>query len=235
MRFLFAFLFVLVACSPPIDEPVGSAEAPLTMSPGDPLTFLDSGVHFPATGPHLVHTNVVTSGQPTELSIARSTDFPTGNSTLVLGDNYHYYTTVAGQVVTLTTTATASGGPSVWYFLVRGDGIQAAQASKFEIADNLAGGYAWELEPHITGTTSQKYGDRVTQATIDVEKETTTLQVRSGLTTPVILSETTPSIASGETALLVRRNVGGTYALSRVHVADADSCGTGYRCLRIDN
>jgi hypothetical protein len=43
------------------------------------------------------------------------------------------------------------------------------------------------------------------------------------------------NIADTETALLVRRNVGGTYSLVRISMDAADSCDTGYRCLRVPN
>ncbi|MEM2373189.1 MAG: hypothetical protein QXI11_01975 [Thermoproteota archaeon] len=43
------------------------------------------------------------------------------------------------------------------------------------------------------------------------------------------------SIADGETALLLRRNVGGTYSLVRVSMGPPDSGGTGYRVLRVPN
>jgi hypothetical protein len=43
------------------------------------------------------------------------------------------------------------------------------------------------------------------------------------------------NIADTETALLVRRNVGGTYSLVRISIDAADSCDTGYRCLRVPN
>ncbi|MEM1557977.1 MAG: hypothetical protein QXG12_05245, partial [Thermoproteota archaeon] len=43
------------------------------------------------------------------------------------------------------------------------------------------------------------------------------------------------AIADGETALLIRRNVGGTYSLVRVSMGPPDSGGTGYRVLRVPN
>ncbi|MEM2590870.1 MAG: hypothetical protein QXE63_06460, partial [Zestosphaera sp.] len=42
-------------------------------------------------------------------------------------------------------------------------------------------------------------------------------------------------IADGETALLIRRNVGGTYSVVRVSMGPPDSGGTGYRVLRVPN
>jgi hypothetical protein len=41
--------------------------------------------------------------------------------------------------------------------------------------------------------------------------------------------------ADGETALLLRRNVGGSYTLQRVSMGAADSGGTGYKVLRVPN
>ena len=41
--------------------------------------------------------------------------------------------------------------------------------------------------------------------------------------------------ADGETALLVRRNVGGAYSLQRVSMGAADSGGVGYKVLRVPN
>lgn len=49
------------------------------------------------------------------------------------------------------------------------------------------------------------------------------------------LVEARPSIADGETSLLLRRNVSGSYSMERVSMGSADSCGTGYRCLRVQN
>lgn len=43
------------------------------------------------------------------------------------------------------------------------------------------------------------------------------------------------TIADGETALLIRRNVGGTETLQRVSMGAADSGGTGYKVLRVAN
>jgi len=43
------------------------------------------------------------------------------------------------------------------------------------------------------------------------------------------------AIADGETALLIRRNVGGTYSVVRVSMGPPDSGGTGYRVLRVPN
>lgn len=45
----------------------------------------------------------------------------------------------------------------------------------------------------------------------------------------------TGTVADGETAMLVRRNVGGTYSLQRVSMGAADSGGTGYKVLRVPN
>lgn len=41
--------------------------------------------------------------------------------------------------------------------------------------------------------------------------------------------------ADTETTLLLRRNVGGTLTLQRVSMAAADSCGAGFKCLRVPN
>jgi hypothetical protein len=41
--------------------------------------------------------------------------------------------------------------------------------------------------------------------------------------------------ADGETTLLLRRNVGGSYTLQRVSMGAADSGGTGYKVLRVPN
>lgn len=41
--------------------------------------------------------------------------------------------------------------------------------------------------------------------------------------------------ADGETALLIRRNVSGSYSLVRVSMGAADSGGTGYKVLRVSN
>ena len=51
------------------------------------------------------------------------------------------------------------------------------------------------------------------------------------------LVEVTPDGATsdGQTALLIRRNIGGTFTLQRVSMGPADSGGTGYRALRVPN
>jgi hypothetical protein len=41
--------------------------------------------------------------------------------------------------------------------------------------------------------------------------------------------------AAGQTAILVRRNVGGTFSLQRVSVGASNSGGTGFRVLRVPN
>lgn len=43
------------------------------------------------------------------------------------------------------------------------------------------------------------------------------------------------SVADGSTALLVRRNVGGTYSLQQVSMGAADSGGAGFKVLRVPN
>lgn len=43
------------------------------------------------------------------------------------------------------------------------------------------------------------------------------------------------TLADTETALLVRRNVGGTYSLQRVSMGAADSAGSGFKVLRVPN
>jgi hypothetical protein len=45
----------------------------------------------------------------------------------------------------------------------------------------------------------------------------------------------TSSIADTETAMLVRRNVGGAYSLQRVSMDAVDTAGAGYRALRVPN
>ncbi len=199
--------------------PSGSAPTPLV---------------FPVVGGHISHTNAwLGDGQPATLSVTRSLDHPDGNSSLVVGDRYHAWSMLTGQVVAMSTSVSDDGNPGRGYFLLRDtDYLAALSTSMFEIADNLGGGYAWRLIPNITGTTSQQYGARVDQATIDMMNATTTLQVRSGAT---VLTETTPTILDGQTSLLVRKNTGGTLELSRVEVGSPDSCGTGYRCLRVPN
>jgi hypothetical protein len=42
-------------------------------------------------------------------------------------------------------------------------------------------------------------------------------------------------VSDGQTALLVRRNVGGTYSLQQVSMGSADSGGTGFKVLRVPN
>lgn len=49
------------------------------------------------------------------------------------------------------------------------------------------------------------------------------------------IAQLTSTIADGETGLLLRRNVGGTYSLQRVSMGAVDSGGTGYRLLRVAN
>jgi hypothetical protein len=49
------------------------------------------------------------------------------------------------------------------------------------------------------------------------------------------VSETDAAIADTETALLVRRNVGGTLSLQRVSMGIVDSGGSGFKLLRVPN
>lgn len=42
-------------------------------------------------------------------------------------------------------------------------------------------------------------------------------------------------IATTETSLLVRRNVAGSFSLQRVSMGAVDSCGAGFKCLRVPN
>jgi hypothetical protein len=50
-----------------------------------------------------------------------------------------------------------------------------------------------------------------------------------------LLAQVDGALADGETALLLRRNVGGAFALERVTVGPPDSAGPGFRVLRITN
>ncbi|MEW5840177.1 MAG: hypothetical protein AB1753_04160 [Thermoproteota archaeon] len=50
---------------------------------------------------------------------------------------------------------------------------------------------------------------------------------------PAVLADN--DVADGETALLVRRNVGGSLTLQRVSMGAADSGGAGYKVLRVLN
>lgn len=51
------------------------------------------------------------------------------------------------------------------------------------------------------------------------------------------LMEVTPDVSTpdGQTALLIRRNIGGTFTLQPVSMGPTDSGGTGYRVLRVPN
>ncbi len=234
MRGLF-LLLALAGCSTPPVERLGSTTAQLTLDAGEPLEWPDGSVsgliRFPSCGSQATHENIVRSGQPADLNLIKTCDYPTGNSSAQYGDTYHYYSTLVGQVVSISTASGAGCGPSGSYFLIReSDDLAAAQVSAWEVSNNLASDYAFELLPVWNGTTSMRYGPHVTQGTIDLVNAETTLRVRSGTT---VLTETTPAIADTETALLVRRNVGGSYSLQRVTQAATGSCGTGFRCLRV--
>lgn len=52
---------------------------------------------------------------------------------------------------------------------------------------------------------------------------------------PTTLGAFRPNIADTETALLVRRNVGGTFSLVRVSMGATDSGGSGFKVLRVPN
>jgi hypothetical protein len=54
-------------------------------------------------------------------------------------------------------------------------------------------------------------------------------------TATLVESLTVEEPADGETALLLRRNVGGTLTLQRVSMGAADSAGTGFKVLRVPN
>lgn len=69
-----------------------------------------------------------------------------------------------------------------------------------------------------------------TQAMINVSTGDFYIQL-NGVTNLLL----TNTIADGETALLVRRNVGGSLTLQRVSMGAADSGGSGYRVLRVLN
>lgn len=45
----------------------------------------------------------------------------------------------------------------------------------------------------------------------------------------------TADVADGETSLMVRRNVGGSFSLQRVSMSAADSGGSGFKVLRVPN
>jgi hypothetical protein len=60
--------------------------------------------------------------------------------------------------------------------------------------------------------------------------------LRIGHDTRIILEGDLDDVyADGETALLLRRNVGGVFSLVRISMGAPDSGGTGYRILRVPN
>jgi hypothetical protein len=217
------------------DPAVGSAEQELSVNQNNGP---QSGTVFPETGNHIRHKNTWDlGGQPAKLNVVRTTEYPVGNSSIQFGDQHHYWSTLAGQVVGLTTTPTESGHPSKYYlYLNNFDGYMGAQTALFGIGDNIVPGFAWMVKPAVNGTTSMQYGPTVTQATIDIQNAASTLQIRSGATNETML-EATAALGAADrgTAMLIRRNSAGAPQVVPVTQADNDSCGAGFRCLRVPN
>ena len=57
--------------------------------------------------------------------------------------------------------------------------------------------------------------------------------ILSPATTDALVAKTSP--ADGQTAISVRRNIGGTYTLQVVSMGAVDSAGVGFRTLRVPN